>query len=180
MMSKLQLLREKLHLTQEEVAQRSGISVRTIQRIEAGQAPKGYTLRALAQALNVGESELFSPGTGGESENLLWVKIINLSSLPFSIIPPLNLLVPIAIMLFKKQNSRKIRQLISIQILSTLIAAVLMITIFILNDWFGVESNMKLLIPLFWILANVIVILRNAIALNKDVNKRILPDFSIL
>jgi len=38
----------------------------------------------------------------------------------------------------------------------------------------------KLLIPLFWILANVIVILRNAIALNKDVNKRILPDFSIL
>ena len=64
MMSKLQLLREKLHLTQEEVAQRSGISVRTIQLIEAGQVPKGYTLRSLAQTLG------------------------NLSSLPFSIIPP--------------------------------------------------------------------------------------------
>ncbi len=180
MMSKLQLLREKHHLTQEDVAQRSGISVRTIQRIEAGQAPKGYTLRALAQALDVDESELSSPGTGVESENLLWVKIINLSSLPFSILPPLNVLVPIAIMLFKKQNSHKIRQLISIQILSTLIAVILLLAVFILNDWLGVESNVKLLIPLFWILANVIVILRNAIALNKDVNKRILPDVSIL
>ncbi|MDR0261764.1 MAG: helix-turn-helix domain-containing protein [Sphingobacterium sp.] len=180
MMSKLQLLREKLYLTQEEVAQRSGISVRTIQRIEAGQAPKGYTLRALAQALNVDESALSSPDTKEESENLLWVKIINLSSLPFSILPPLNVLVPVAIMLFKKQNCRKIRQLISIQILSTLIAVILMIIMFILNDWVGVESNVKLLIPLFWILANVIVILRNAIALNKDGNKRILPDVSIL
>ena len=180
MMSKLQLLREKLHLTQEEVAQRSGISVRTIQRIESGQVPKGYTLRALALALNVDESGLSSPDTKEESENLLWVKIINLSSLPFSILPPLNVLVPIAIMLFKKQNSQKIRQLISIQILSTLIAVIVMLTIFILNDWLGVESNVKLLIPLFWILANVIVILRNAIALNREVNKRILPDISIL
>ncbi len=180
MMSKLQLLREKLHLTQEEVAQRSGISVRTIQRIESGQVPKGYTLRALAQALNVDESGLSSPDTKEESENLLWVKIINLSSLPFSILPPLNVLVPIAIMLFKKQNSQKIRQLISIQILSTLIAVIVMLIIFILNDWLGVESNVKLLIPLFWILANVIVILRNAIALNREVNKRILPDISIL
>ena len=180
MMSKLQLLREKLHLTQEEVAQRSGISVRTIQRIESGQVPKGYTLRALALALNVDESGLSSPDTKEESENLLWVKLINLSSLPFSILPPLNVLVPIAIMLFKKQNSQKIRQLISIQILSTLIAVIVMLTIFILNDWLGVESNVKLLIPLFWILANVIVILRNAIALNREVNKRILPDISIL
>ena len=180
MMSKLQLLREKLHLTQEEVAQRSGISVRTIQRIEAGQAPKGYTLRALAQALRVDKSELSSPDTKEESENLLWVKIINLSSLPFSILPPLNVLVPIAIMLFKKQHSHKIRQLISIQILSTLIAVIVMITMFILNDWLDVKSNVKLLIPLFWILANVLVILRNAIALNRDVNKRILPDVSIL
>jgi len=180
MMSKLQLLREKLHLTQEEVAQRSGISVRTIQRIEAGQVPKGYTLRSLAQTLGVDESDLSSPDTKGESENLLWVKVINLSSLPFSVIPPLNVLVPIAIMLFKKQNSYKIRQLISIQIISTLIAVVLMLIVFILNDWLAVESNVKLLIPLFWILANVIVILRNAIALNKDINNRILPDLSIL
>ncbi|WP_336836708.1 helix-turn-helix domain-containing protein [Sphingobacterium siyangense] len=179
-MNKLQSLREKLNLTQEELAQKSSISVRTIQRIEAGQSPKGYTLRALAQALNVDESEFSAYDMPAESENLTWIKIINLSSLPFSILPPLNVLVPIAIMLFKKQHSYKVRQLISIQIVSTLIAVLLMLVIFILNDWLGVKSNVKLLIPLCWILMNIIVILRNAIGLNKGENSRILPDISIL
>lgn len=179
-MNKLQSLREKLNLTQEELAQKSSISVRTIQRIEAGQSPKGYTLRALAQALNVDESEFSAYDMPAESENLTWIKIINLSSLPFSILPPLNVLVPIAIMLLKKQHSYKARQLISIQIVSTLIAVLLMLVIFILNDWLGVKSNVKLLVPLCWILMNIIVILRNAIGLNKGENSRILPDISIL
>jgi transcriptional regulator with XRE-family HTH domain len=179
-MNKLQSLREKLNLTQEELAHKSNISVRTIQRIEAGQSPKGYTLRALAQALNVEESEFSAYDIPLESENLTWIKIINLSSLPLSILPPLNVLVPIAIMLFKKQHSYKVRQLISIQIVSTLIAILLMLVIFILNDWLSVKSNVKLLIPLCWILMNIIVILRNAIELNKGKNSRILPDISIL
>ena len=179
-MNKLQSLREKLNLTQEELAQKSNISVRTIQRIEAGQPPKGYTLRALAQALHVDESEFSAYDMPAESENLTWIKIINLSSLPFSILPPLNVLVPIAIMLLKKQHSYKVRQLISIQILSTLIAVLLMLVIFILNDWLGIKSNVKLLIPLCWILMNIIVILRNAIGLNKGENARILPDICIL
>jgi transcriptional regulator with XRE-family HTH domain len=179
-MNKLQSLREKLNLTQEELAHKSSISVRTIQRIEAGQPPKGYTLRVLAQALNVNESEFSAYDMPTESENLTWIKIINLSSLPFSILPPLNVLVPIAIMLFKKQHSCKVRQLISIQIVSTLIAVLLMLVIFMLNDWLGVKSNVKLLIPLSWILMNIIVILRNAIGLNKGENSRILPDIRIL
>ncbi|HBW81513.1 MAG TPA: DNA-binding protein, partial [Sphingobacterium sp.] len=73
-MNKLQSLREKLNLTQEELAQKSNISVRTIQRIEAGQSPKGYTLRALAQALNVEESEFSAYDIPLESENLRWIK----------------------------------------------------------------------------------------------------------
>ncbi len=83
-------------------------------------------------------------------------------------------------MLFKKQHSYKVRQLISIQIVSTLIAVLLMLIIFILNDWVGIKSNVKLLIPLCWILMNIIIILRNAIGLNKAGHARILPDISIL
>ena len=44
-MSKLKNLREFQNLTQEELAEKSGVSVRTIQRIETGKKPKGYTLR---------------------------------------------------------------------------------------------------------------------------------------
>ncbi len=46
-MAKLTFFREKLHLTQEELAEKSGVSVRTTQRIEAGTIPKGFTLKTL-------------------------------------------------------------------------------------------------------------------------------------
>jgi transcriptional regulator with XRE-family HTH domain len=44
-MSKLKQIREQQNLTQEELAEKSGISVRTIQRIESGTEPKGHTLK---------------------------------------------------------------------------------------------------------------------------------------
>jgi transcriptional regulator with XRE-family HTH domain len=37
-------IREQKHLTQSELAEKSGLSLRTIQRIEAGNTPKGFTL----------------------------------------------------------------------------------------------------------------------------------------
>ena len=48
MKSIVQHLREEKNLTQTELAEKSGLSLRTIQRIEAGNVPKGYTLKALA------------------------------------------------------------------------------------------------------------------------------------
>ena len=57
-MSILLELREKLNLTQEELADKANISVRTIQRIEAGTKPKGFTLEALSNALGVNKNVL--------------------------------------------------------------------------------------------------------------------------
>ena len=57
-MSELKKIRERQNLTQEELAEKSGISVRTIQRIEAGTNPKGYTLKTLASSLDVSEKDL--------------------------------------------------------------------------------------------------------------------------
>ena len=48
MKSIVQQLREERNLTQTELAKKSGLSLRTIQRIEAGNIPKGFTLNALA------------------------------------------------------------------------------------------------------------------------------------
>ena len=52
MKNKIQLLREKNRHTQKELAEKAGLSLRTIQRIEAGNIPKGFTLKALAESLN--------------------------------------------------------------------------------------------------------------------------------
>ena len=48
-MSKLREIRERHNLTQEELSEKSGISVRTIQRIESGTEPKGHTLKILTK-----------------------------------------------------------------------------------------------------------------------------------
>lgn len=89
-MSKLISFREKLNLTQEELAEKSGLSVRTIQRIESGANPKGYTLRKLAQALGINENELLEAREIQEEnlEDIMLLKLINLSSLPLTFIPP--------------------------------------------------------------------------------------------
>lgn len=101
-MSKLKTARELKNLTQEELSEKSKISVRTIQRIEAGTEPKGHTLRALAQALDieeyalqdkiiVSEVEIPKDETNPKEEltevNYTSVKIINLSSVLFILLP---------------------------------------------------------------------------------------------
>ncbi|HEU4600054.1 MAG TPA: helix-turn-helix transcriptional regulator [Solirubrobacterales bacterium] len=56
---RLRVARERLELTQEEVAQRSGVHVTEISRMEAGKRdPKISTLRRLAKALEVKPGQL--------------------------------------------------------------------------------------------------------------------------
>lgn len=70
----------------------SAVSLRTIQRAEAGQALKGFTLTALAKALDVSEEELL----GAQDQiDLDKVKQINLSTLSFLVFPFANILVPV-------------------------------------------------------------------------------------
>jgi transcriptional regulator with XRE-family HTH domain len=181
-MNKLIYLREQANFTQEELSQKSGISVRTIQRIESGQIPKGYTLKALSNALGVEESFFLQneENTETNQDEVKWSKILNFLTFPFIVIPPLNILVPLTIMFVKKQNTVTNRKLISIQILWSLIAIVLFGIVLILNDWLFIESKFKLLIPLIWLLINAIIIIRNAMELNKSSNPRILPSINLL
>lgn len=178
-MSNLLSSRQKLNLTQEELSEKSGVSIRTIQRIEAGVEPKGYTLKALAKALEVSEASLLEKNEPAYTSNKS-LKIINLSSLPFIIAPPLNFLVPLLIMFFKKEFNPTTRIIISIQLLWTLIAIVLLLIILMLNDWFTVQSKFTMLIAVAWVLINCIVILRNAVEISKNKTPSIRPNISIL
>jgi len=179
-MSKLLALRQKLNLTQEELFEKTGISVRTIQRIEAGTRPKGYTLKALAKGLGISEEELIEKEETIDTEDIKWLKLINLSALPFMFVPPLNIAAALLIMYLKKQFTPVARKVVTIQIVWTLIGVVLFLIPVILNDWFAVRSKYMMLIPVVWLLVNTFIILRNAAEIDKNKTLRISMDFSLI
>ncbi|MGO4773792.1 helix-turn-helix domain-containing protein [Flavobacterium sp. W22_SRS_FK3] len=177
-MSKLKKIREIQNLTQEELSEKSGVSSRTIQRIETGKEPKGYTLRILAKALQIEESELQTEKNEKESStitnkkqlqktiliNYATLKLINLSSIPFIIIPPFNIIVPIILMLILKQKNTLTKELISVQILWTIIAPI----VFILGIFLKLGHQFTLILMILIALSNVFIILRNAIEIDRN------------
>lgn len=191
MTSRLKNIREACHLTQEELSAKSGISVRTIQRIEAGTAPKGFTLKALAAALEVSEKELLTPAPSQEeteveqpivtpsettdSDNTL-VKIINLSSVPFAWCPLANFLVPLLIMLLSRQKSTLARQIISLQIFIAILFPVIFMIIIFLK--LGRHSAIITMVALT--LANLFIILRNTYEIDKRKKLRYHLNFNII
>ena len=77
-------LRTKKGLTQEELAERTEVSARTIQRIENGEVdPRAYTLQMIAKALDV-DFSLFAAGTTDENkeeDNSNWQGLLHLTGL---------------------------------------------------------------------------------------------------
>jgi transcriptional regulator with XRE-family HTH domain len=60
---RLRDLRKRKLLTQEQLADRSGVGIATIVRVERNQVePRGSTIRKLAEALNVEPEELVKVG----------------------------------------------------------------------------------------------------------------------
>ncbi len=92
-------LRKSQGLTQEELAERASINLRTLQRIEQGKTePRGHTLRLLATALHQTPEELVSLPNGQPSlplrEDYPVLQFLNISALAFWIIPFGNLIGP--------------------------------------------------------------------------------------
>ena len=67
---KIKELRESKGLSQVELCENSGISLRTIQRIENGESvPRGSTLKTIASSLNVSPDFLINFSHGEEETN---------------------------------------------------------------------------------------------------------------
>ena len=107
-----QRIREiRLHkgMTQEELSSITGISTRTIQRIELGKVePRAYTLQTIADALEVNYEELINNNSGQATfqyqENKFWLPMMHLSGLFILLIPPL------IIWFLKKDKIENIRE----------------------------------------------------------------------
>ena len=139
MQSKVKLVREQKNLTQTELAEKSGLSLRTIQRIESGQSLKGFTLKAIAQTLETEPENLFS-----QEEKDIQIdraKLINFSALAGLIIPFGGIIFP-AILTYRTQDSvnRELgKRVIGVQIILAFVISVLLIVTPFIQHWFSIR-----------------------------------------
>lgn len=88
-------IRLKKGLTQEELGNKTNISVRTIQRIENGEvAPRLYTLQSIATVLEIDYEKLVNyekidSEDKNSNQNKIWLPILHLSGLPILLFPPI-------------------------------------------------------------------------------------------
>ncbi len=189
MESWLKKTRIKNCLSQEELALISGVSVKTIQRIE-NKKSKGsiYSIKQLATALNIDPIQLqqneLSPNTT-EQQTQSIIKLINWSALIVIVIPFANIIAPLIILQKNKDNnlvSKMGKKIVSVQILWTFFTLVLAISLPLLYLWNIDQSysgSVPLFIPVYFIaiFLNIIIILMIAFQLsNKNEYDFYLPN----
>ena len=97
-------LRNQHAFSQEEMARRAGLSLRTIQRIELNETqPRGDTLIRIAEVFGLKPDDLLTVSKNVKSN---FLSLLNLSALTFLIFPLLGFLIPLFIWLLKKDKSK--------------------------------------------------------------------------
>lgn len=166
MSTNIQHLREKNNFTQSELAEKSGLSLRTIQRIEAGHVLKGFTLKAISAAFGVAPETLFEQQ---EKHNIDRTKLINLSVIMGLIIPFGGIIFPL--LLTKKTIDKKNKELgksiVSVQIILTVMLSIALIVCPFVHKRFSINFPLFLIPLLLFILVELLVIIINGINLNK-------------
>jgi len=167
MQSKVKLLREAKNLTQTELAEKSGLSLRTIQRIESGNIPKGFTLRAIAETLEIEPESLFS---NKENIQIDRAKLINLSALAGLIIPFGGIIFP-AILTYKTKDSvnRELgKSIICVQIILAFVISVSLILSPFIQHWFSIRFPLFLVPLIAFIIVKLWIVIKNGISLNQN------------
>ena len=179
-MSTLLELRKKLNITQEELAQKANVSVRTIQRIEAGSTPKGFTLKALAEALDVEESNLLEESSASITVNSKLILYINLSSILLIFIPLGSIALPLFLMFWKKEINPITKQIVTLQIIWTLAGVLLIVASSFFKNWFGLSNQVTSFTILGLIVLNLFIILRNAKEIQQNNKLHIKLNFNLI
>jgi transcriptional regulator with XRE-family HTH domain len=106
--NRVKVLRSRKGLSQEQLAEISGLSLRTIQRIENDETlPRGDTLTRLAVALQVSPDELIDWQILEDKNVLL---LLNLSQFSFLAFPLLGIILPLVIWVLKKDKVKNVNE----------------------------------------------------------------------
>jgi len=139
---KLKALRHQKGMSQEILAEESGLSLRTIQRIENSETnPTGDSLKRLANSLNVNPDELIDWAIKEDNRYLVF---LNLSTLTFLFFPLLGIIVPFMLWTSKKDKIKNInklgRDLINFEITWTMFLFFIPLSMFLLSKFGFLES----------------------------------------
>lgn len=95
-------LRNEKGYSRDELAEASGLSVHTIQRIENGETkPRGDTLWRLAETLEVTEEELLGRSL---RDDRTFLSAMNLSALLFLLFPLLGMIIPFVMWISRRHQ----------------------------------------------------------------------------
>ncbi|MDT0677390.1 helix-turn-helix domain-containing protein [Autumnicola musiva] len=177
-------LKVRQNLSQEELAVKAGLSLRTIQRIENGESvPRGDSLRKLSIALQVTPDDLIDWQIQ-EDKNV--VKMLNLSQLGFLAFPILGIVIPLAIWILKKDKTKYVdsvgKSILNFQITWT-ISLFSFYLLFMLNAilHIGIISMSMFFIILAGLyLYNLYLIIRNTLFINRIVRIQYKPAIKFL
>lgn len=174
-MSIIKNIREKSGYTQAELAKKSGLSLRTIQRLESSdKAPKGHTLTSLSDVFNmtpsVFQAEFKSIDKINKSETIS-IRFINLSVLACMGIPFGNIILPI-ILWRKKRKSKFVdemgRRIINIQIIWSIVLAFLLCISPLISKIFFPHTKIILIVLFVVYAANIVIVCNTAIKLQRN------------
>ncbi len=99
---KLKEIRLKKGWSQEELAERAKVNLRTIQRIENNEnSPSGKTVRLICEALEINVEYFFEYG---KHQDRTFLVLFHLSVLVFIILPLGNIIVPLILWLTNKDK----------------------------------------------------------------------------
>ncbi len=179
---KIKALRNRKGFSQEELSEKSGLSLRTIQRIENGETePRGDSLNRKANAFDVAPDEILDWAVY-EDKGLL--TSLNLSALSFILFPLLGILIPLIIWISKKDKVKDInkiaKDILNFQITWTIVLFIGFIIIsssagYRINSTGNIDAGIittmlitNLVFISFMYLYNIVLIIVNSIRINKN------------
>ena len=180
-------MRNRKGFSQEELSEISGLSLRTIQRIENGETePLGDSLKRISNALNVNPEELIDWTI---KEDRGYLKTLNLSALTFIFFPLLGILVPFIMWITKKDKLKDLdkigKDLINFEITWTLILFIGLILNPIIQSTTGEVSFSMIIVPGLIFLTimygvNFIFIIFNTFQISNEKDVRYFPKIRFL
>ncbi len=173
--------RIRMGFSQEKLAEISGLSIRTIQRIENGETEaRGDSLIRLSQSLEVSTQELIDKELI-EDESI--ITIMNLSQFGFMVYPVLGALLPLIIWILKRDKIKDVNK-VGKMILNFQITWIIGLFIIFIGTIFRFRifpiSIFGIIGFIGMYLFNFLVILINTIKYKKGVNIKYNPSFAFL
>jgi transcriptional regulator with XRE-family HTH domain len=170
--NKIKELRKRKGFSQEELSENSGLSLRTIQRLENGETkPRGDTLKRLAASFGISSDEI----TDWQIiEDTSIIKVLNYSQLSFLAFPVLGILIPLIIWILKKDKVNGVEKLgksiLNFQIIwtSTLFLVYIILALGIIFSIPAIYNTKTIYLAITGLyLLNIFMIFLNASRINK-------------